>query len=134
MAHNPELEQIASKLSELTVMQMADLAHLLEDKWGVKPMAAAPMVVAAAPAAGEGAEQKTEFNVEVVGLASPDDKMKMIKWWRSHDASLSLAQAKEKAEAAAPTAPQLAAENLSKADADKLKAAIEASGGVVKLA
>ena len=77
-----DIQTIANQLSELTVMQMAELSKLLEEKWGVSAAAAAPMMMAAAgaPAAGGAAapaEEKTEFAVHL--MAAGDKKINVIK-------------------------------------------------------
>ena len=119
-----DLNVIVDQLSSLTVLQAAELAKLLEEKWGVS--AAAPVAVAAA-AAGAGAapiEEKTEF--DVILLSSGDKKIQVIKEVRAIT-SLGLKEAKDLVEAA----PKAVKEGVSKDEAAKIKAQIEAAGGQV---
>ena len=118
-----DLNTIADSLSSLTVMEAAELASMLEEKWGVS--AAAPVAVAAGggPAA-EVAEEKTEFDVILVAIG--DKKIQVIKEVRSIT-SLGLKEAKELVEGA----PRAVREGVTREDADKIKAQIEAVGGQV---
>ncbi len=118
-----DLNTIAESLSSLTVMEAAELASLLEEKWGVS--AAAPVAVAAGggPAA-EVAEEKTEFDVILVAIG--DKKIQVIKEVRSIT-SLGLKEAKELVEGA----PRAVREGVTREEADKIKAQIEAVGGQV---
>ena len=119
-----DLNAIADQLSELTVMEAAELSTLLEEKWGVT--AAAPVAVAAGPAAaGEAAaEVKDEFDVILV--AAGDKKIQVIKEVRAIT-GLGLKEAKELVEGA----PKPVKEAVSKDEADKLKEQIEGAGGQV---
>ena len=120
-----DLNAIVEQLSELTVMEAAELAKLLEESWGVS--AAAPVAVAAgAPAAGadEAAEEKDEFDVILV--AAGDKKIQVIKEVRTIT-GLGLKEAKELVEGA----PKPIKEGVSKEDASKLKEQGEAAGGQV---
>ncbi len=121
-----DLNQIADKLSSLTVMEAAELTRLLEEKWGVS--AAAPIVVAAAGAApgAAAAEEKTEF--DVVLISAGDKKIQVIKEVRAIT-SLGLKEAKELVEGA----PKPIKEGVSRDEAAKLKAQIEAAGGQVDI-
>jgi large subunit ribosomal protein L7/L12 len=122
-----DLNAIADQLSGLTVMEAAELAKLLEDKWGVS--AAAPVAVAAAPGAGgeaAAAEEKTEF--DVILLSSGDKKIQVIKEVRAIT-SLGLKEAKELVE----SAPKAVKEGVAKDEAEKLKEQIEAAGGQVDI-
>ena len=117
-----DLNTIVDQLSSLSVMEAADLAKLLEEKWGVT--AAAPMAMAAA-APGEGAaavEEKDEF--DVILISSGDKKIQVIKEVRAITA-LGLKEAKELVE----SAPKAIKEAVSKDEAAKLKEQIEAAGG-----
>jgi len=117
-----DLNTIVDQLSSLSVMEAADLAKLLEEKWGVT--AAAPMAMAAA-APGEGAaavEEKDEF--DVILISSGDKKIQVIKEVRAITA-LGLKEAKELVE----SAPKAIKEGVSKDEAAKLKEQIEAAGG-----
>ncbi len=119
-----DLNTIVDQLSSLSVMEAADLAKLLEEKWGVT--AAAPMAVAAA-APGEGAaaaEEKDEF--DVILISSGDKKIQVIKEVRAIT-GLGLKEAKELVE----SAPKAIKEAVAKDEADKLREQIEAAGGQV---
>jgi len=121
-----DLNVIVEQLSGLTVMQAAELAKLLEEKWGVS--AAAPVAVAAAGsgAAAAPVEEKTEF--DVILLSSGDKKIQVIKEVRAIT-SLGLKEAKDLVEAA----PKPVKEGVSKDEAAKIKAQIEAAGGQVDI-
>ncbi len=123
-----KLEKIVEDLSSLTVLEAADLAKLLEDKWGVS--AAAPVAVAA-PAGGAAAaaapvEEQTEFTVMLVGVG--DKKIEVIKEVRAITA-LGLKEAKDLVEGA----PKAVKEGVNKADAEKFKAQLEKAGAKVEL-
>jgi len=121
-----DLNVIVDQLSSLTVLQAAELAKLLEEKWGVS--AAAPVAVAAAGAGSAAApvEEKTEF--DVILLSSGDKKIQVIKEVRAIT-SLGLKEAKDLVEAA----PKAVKEGVSKDEAAKIKAQIEAAGGQVDI-
>ena len=120
------LEKLVEELSALTVLEAAELSKLLEEKWGVS--AAAPVAVAAAGggAAAAPAEVKDEFTV--VLAAAGDKKINVIKAVREIT-GLGLKEAKDLVEAA----PKPIKEGVPKADADKLKAKLEAEGAKVEL-
>ena len=120
------LEKIVDELSSLTVLEAAELAKLLEAKWGVS--AAAAVAVAAAPAAAAAApvEEKTEFTV--VLAAAGDKKIEVIKEVRAIT-SLGLKEAKDLVEGA----PKPVKEGVSKEEAEKIKAALEKVGAKVEL-
>ncbi len=119
------LEKLVEELSALTVLEAAQLSKLLEEKWGVS--AAAPVAVAAAGgAAAAPAEVKDEFTV--VLTAAGDKKINVIKVVREIT-GLGLKEAKDLVEAA----PKPIKEGVPKADAEKLKAKIEAEGAKVEL-
>jgi large subunit ribosomal protein L7/L12 len=120
------LEKLVEELSALTVLEAAQLSKLLEEKWGVS--AAAPVAVAAAPgaAAAAPAEAKDEFTV--VLAAAGDKKINVIKAVREIT-GLGLKEAKDLVEGA----PKPVKEGVPKADADKLKAKLEAEGAKVEL-
>ncbi|MBL4613635.1 MAG: 50S ribosomal protein L7/L12 [Magnetovibrio sp.] len=119
------IEQIAEDLSALTVMEAAELATLLEDKWGVS--AAAPVAVAAGPAAGgEAAEEQTEFNVILASFG--EKKINVIKEVRAITA-LGLKEAKELVEGA----PKAVKEAVSKDEAEEIKKKLEAVGATVEI-
>ena len=122
-----KLDKIVEDLSSLTVLEAADLAKLLEEKWGVS--AAAAVAVAAAPGAGGGAaaaEEKTEFTVMLTGAG--DKKIEVIKEVRAIT-GLGLKEAKDLVEGA----PKAVKEGVNKADAEKFKAQLEKAGAKVDL-
>ncbi len=122
------LEKIVEDLSALTVLEAAELAKLLEEKWGVS--AAAAVAVAAAPAAGgaggAAAEEKTEFNV--ILASAGDKKIEVIKEVRGIT-GLGLKEAKDLVEGA----PKPIKEGASKEEAEKIKATLEKVGAKVEL-
>ncbi len=122
------LEKIVDELSSLTVLEAAELAKLLEGKWGVS--AAAAVAVAAAPAGGAAAaapvEEQTEFSVVLSAIG--DKKIEVIKEVRAITA-LGLKEAKDLVEAA----PKPVKEGVSKEEAEKIKAALEKAGAKVEL-
>jgi large subunit ribosomal protein L7/L12 len=115
-----DLNSIADQLSGLTVMEAAELATLLEDKWGVS--AAAPVAVAAAGAPAEAAEEQTEF--DVILISSGDKKIQVIKEVRAIT-GLGLKEAKDLVEGA----PKSVKEGVAKDEADAIKKKIEEAGG-----
>jgi large subunit ribosomal protein L7/L12 len=122
-----DLNEIAETLSSLTVMEAAELATLLEEKWGVS--AAAPVAVAAAAgpvAAGEAAEEKTEFDVILTTFG--DKKIQVIKEVRSIT-GLGLKEAKELVEGV----PKALKEGVTKDESETIKKAIEEAGGQVDI-
>ncbi|AWZ00971.1 MAG: 50S ribosomal protein L7/L12 [Parvibaculaceae bacterium] len=121
-----DLEKIADDLSNLTVLEAAELSKLLEEKWGVS--AAAPVAVAAAAGgdAGAPAEEKTEFSV--VLTAAGDKKINVIKEVRAIT-GLGLKEAKELVEGA----PKEVKADCPKAEADELKKKLEDAGASVEL-
>ncbi len=122
------LEKIVDELSSLTVLEAAELATLLESKWGVS--AAAAVAVAAAPsgagAAAAPVEEQTEFTVVLSAIG--DKKIEVIKEVRAITA-LGLKEAKDLVEAA----PKPIKEGVSKEEAEKIKAALEKAGAKVEL-
>jgi large subunit ribosomal protein L7/L12 len=121
------LEKIVEDLSSLTVLEAAELAKLLEEKWGVS--AAAAVAVAAGPAAGAAAapaEEQTEFTVILAAIG--DKKIEVIKEVRAVT-GLGLKEAKDLVEAA----PKRVKESVSKEEAEKIKAALEKAGAKVEL-
>ena len=118
------LEKLVDELSTLTVLEAAELSKMLEEKWGVS--AAAPVAVAAAGAAAPAAEVKDEFTVMLTSAG--DKKINVIKVVREIT-GLGLKEAKDLVEAA----PKAVKEGVPKADAEKLKAKIEAEGAKVEL-
>ena len=119
------LEKLVEELSTLTVLEAAQLSKLLEEKWGVS--AAAPVAVAAAGAAAAApVEVKDEFTVMLTAVG--DKKINVIKAVREIT-GLGLKEAKDLVEAA----PKAVKEGVPKADAEKLKAKLEAEGAKVEL-
>lgn len=119
------LDKIVEDLSKLTVMEAADLTKLLEEKWGVS--AAAPVAVAAAPAAaGEAAAEKTEFNV--ILASAGDKKIEVIKVVRAIT-GLGLKEAKDLVDGA----PAPVKEGVDKAQAEDIKAKLEEAGAKIEI-
>ena len=124
-----DLQKIVDDLSSLTVLEAAELAKLLEEKWGVSAAAA---VAVAGPAAGGGGgaaapvEEKTEFTV--VLAAAGDKKIEVIKEVRAIT-GLGLKEAKDLVEGA----PKPVKESVNKEEADKIKAQLEKAGAKVEL-
>ncbi len=121
-----DLNAIADQLSSLTVMEAAELAKTLEEKWGVS--AAAPMVIGAAASAApaEAAEEQTEF--DVILLAAGDKKIQVIKEVRAIT-GLGLKEAKALVE----EAPKPVKEAVAQDEAAKLKEKLEAAGAQVDI-
>ena len=121
-----DLQKIVDELSTLTVLEAADLAKMLEEKWGVS--AAAAVAVAAGPAGGgaAAAEEKTEFTV--VLAAAGEKKIEVIKEVRALT-GLGLKEAKDLVEGA----PKTVKEGANKEEADKIKATLEKVGAKVEL-
>ena len=123
------LEKIAEELSSLTVLEAADLAKLLEEKWGVS--AAAPVAVAAAvpggaAGGGEVAEEQTEFDVVLATIG--EKKINVIKEVRAMT-GLGLKEAKDLVE----SAPKAIKEGVTKNEAEELKKTLEGVGATVEL-
>ena len=120
-----DLSKIVEDLSKLTVLEAADLAKMLEEKWGVT--AAAAVAVAAAPGAAAAAvEEKTEFTVVLTAVG--DKKIEVIKEVRALT-GLGLKEAKDLVEAA----PKNVKEGVNKEEAAKIKATLEKVGAKVEL-
>jgi large subunit ribosomal protein L7/L12 len=123
-----DLSKLVDELSNLTVLEAAELAKMLEEKWGVS--AAAAVAVAAAPGAGGAAaapvEEKTEFTV--VLAAAGDKKIEVIKEVRAIT-GLGLKEAKDLVEGA----PKTVKEGVNKADSEAMKKKLEAVGAKVEL-
>src|SRR3954470_8839448 len=121
-----KLEKLVEELSTLSVLEAAELSKLLEEKWGVS--AAAPVAVAAGPAAAapaEAAEEQTEFTV--VLTAGGDKKINVIKEVRGVRPDLGLKEAKDLVEGA----PANVKENVSKQEAEEIKKKLEEAGAKV---
>ncbi len=122
-----DLQKIVDELSGLTVLEAADLAKMLEEKWGVS--AAAAVAVAAGPAGGgaaTAAEEKTEFTVVLASVG--DKKIEVIKEVRALT-GLGLKEAKDLVEGA----PKTVKEGVAKDEANKIKATLEKVGAKVEL-
>ena len=120
-----DLQKIVDDLSSLTVLEAAELAKLLEEKWGVSA-AAAVAVAGPAAAAAAPAEEKTEFTV--VLAAAGDKKIEVIKEVRAIT-GLGLKEAKDLVEGA----PKPVKEGVNKEEAEKIKAQLEKAGAKVEL-
>jgi len=122
-----DLEKIADSLSELTIMEAADLVKMLEEKWGVEAAKGGGMMMAM-PAGGgaEAAEEQTEFDVHLTGIG--DKKIQVIKVVREIT-GLGLKEAKDLVEAY----PKAIKEGIPKEDAEKIKEKIEAQGGAAEI-
>ena len=124
-----DLNALVDQLSELTVLEAADLAKLLEEKWGVSAAAAVAVAGPAAGGAGAGAaaaEEKTEFDVILTGDGGK--KINVIKEVRAIT-QLGLTEAKALVEGA----PKAVKEGVSKDEAEKIKAQLEAAGATVEV-
>jgi large subunit ribosomal protein L7/L12 len=124
-----DLTKIVDELSKLTVLEAAELAKLLEEKWGVSAAAAAPMMMmpgAGAGAAAAAAEEQTEFTV--ILKSGGDKKINVIKEVRAIT-GLGLKEAKDLVEAGGKTVK----EGVSKDEAQKIKKQLEDQGAVVEL-
>ena len=123
-----DLSKLVDELSNLTVLEAAELAKMLEEKWGVS--AAAAVAVAAGPAAGgagaAAAEEKTEFTVVLAAVG--DKKIEVIKEVRALT-GLGLKEAKDLVEGA----PKPVKEGVNKDEAEKVKAQLEKAGAKVEL-
>ena len=120
-----DLAKLVDELSALTVMEAADLSKMLEEKWGVSA-AAAVAVAAGGAAGGAAAEEKTEF--DVILEAAGDNKINVIKEIRTIT-NLGLKEAKDLVDGA----PKTIKEGAPKAEADEIKAKLEAAGAKVTL-
>ena len=121
-----DLAKLVDELSALTVMEAADLAKMLEEKWGVS--AAAAVAVAGAPAAGgaAGGEEKTEFDVVLAEAGA--NKINVIKEVRTIT-GLGLKEAKDLVDGA----PKTVKEGVAKAEAEEMKKKLEEAGAKVEL-
>jgi large subunit ribosomal protein L7/L12 len=125
------MEVLVDQLSSLTVLQATQLAKLLEEKWGVS--AAAPVAMAAMPAAGAVAEQaaeQTEFSVVLKAVG--EKKIEVIKEIRAFVSGLGLKEAKELVDSV-ESGPKTVKEGISKDDAKKMKEALEKAGATVEV-
>ena len=122
----PDLEKIIDDLSNLTVMEAAELSNLLEEKWGVS--AAAPVAVAAAAGAGDVAEASASDEVDVILTAFGDKKINVIKEVRAIT-QLGLKEAKELVEGA----PKPVKEGVGKDEAEEIKKKLEEAGATIEI-
>ncbi|WP_313671137.1 50S ribosomal protein L7/L12 [Sandarakinorhabdus sp.] len=121
-----DLNSIVEQLSALTVLEAADLAKMLEEKWGVSAAAAVAVAAGPAAAAAPAAEEQTEFDVILTGDGGK--KINVIKEVRAIT-GLGLTEAKTLVE----SAPKAIKEGVSKADAEKIKKQLEEAGATVEL-
>jgi len=121
-----ELSKIVDELSKLTVLEAADLAKMLEEKWGVTAAAAVAVAAGPAGAGAAAAEEKTEFTVMLAAVG--DKKIEVIKEVRALT-GLGLKEAKDLVEAA----PKAVKEGVNKEEADKIKTTLEKVGAKVEL-
>ena len=121
-----DLNKLVEELSTLTVLEAADLAKMLEEKWGVSAAAAVAVAGPAAAAAGPAAEEQTEFDVILTGDGGK--KINVIKEVRTIT-GLGLTEAKTLVE----SAPKAVKEGVAKAEAEKLKKQLEEAGATVEL-
>jgi len=121
-----DLNALVESLSELTVLEAAELSKLLEEKWGVSAAAAVAAPAAGGGAAAPAAEEKTEFDVILTGDGGK--KINVIKEVRAITA-LGLTEAKALVEGA----PKAIKEGVSKDEAAKIKAQLEAAGATVEV-
>ncbi len=128
-----DLEKLADELSNLTVIEVAELSKMLEEKWGVSAAAAAPAVVAAVPGAaggdagaGAAAEEKTEFDAVLASIG--DKKINVIKEVRAIT-GLGLKEAKDLVEGA----PKAIKEGVPKDEAEEIKKKLEEAGASVEI-
>ena len=121
-----DLQKIVDDLSSLTVLEAADLAKMLEEKWGVSAAAAVAVAAGPAGAGAAAAEEKTEFTV--VLAAAGDKKIEVIKEVRALT-GLGLKEAKDLVEGA----PKTVKDGATKDEAEKIKATLEKVGAKVEL-
>ncbi len=120
------LQKIVDELSGLTVLEAAELAKMLEEKWGVSAAAPVAMMAAGAAAPAAAVEEKTEFNVILTAVGA--QKINVIKEVRAIT-SLGLKEAKDLVEGA----PKAVKEGVNKDEAEKIKKQLEAAGATVEL-
>jgi large subunit ribosomal protein L7/L12 len=121
-----DLQKIVDELSTLTVLEAAELAKMLEEKWGVSAAAPVAMMAAGGGAPAAVAEEKTEFNVILTAVGA--QKINVIKEVRAIT-SLGLKEAKDLVEGA----PKPVKEGVNKDEAEKIKKQLEAAGATVEL-
>jgi len=121
-----DIAKLVEDLSQLTVMEAAELAKALEEAWGVSAAAAVAVAPAGGGAAAEAVEEKTEFDVILTGDGGK--KIQVIKEVRAIT-NLGLTEAKTLVE----SAPKAIKEGVNKAEAEEIKNKIEAAGGTVEI-
>ena len=121
-----DIKKLVEELSKLTVMEAAELSKALEEEWGVSAAAAVAVAGPAAAGGGEAAEEQSEFDVILTGDGGK--KIQVIKEVRAIT-QLGLTDAKALVE----SAPKAVKEGVNKAEAEEIKAKIEAAGGTVEL-
>lgn len=121
-----DLQKIVDQLSSLTVIEAAELAKMLEEKWGVSAAAPVAMMAAGGGAAAAPVEEQTEFTVVLTGAGA--QKINVIKEVRAIT-SLGLKEAKDLVEGA----PKPVKEGVSKDEAEKIKKQLEGAGATVEL-
>lgn len=121
-----DLAKLVDELSALTVMEAADLSKMLEEKWGVSAAAAVAVAAGGAAAGAAAAEEKTEF--DVILAESGANKINVIKEIRAIT-QLGLKEAKDLVDGA----PKTVKEGVAKAEAEEIKAKLEAAGAKVEL-
>ncbi len=121
-----KFQDLVSKIEEMSVLDLAELVKILEDKFGVSAAAPAMMMAGGGAAAGEAAEEKTEFDVELTGAG--DNKIGVIKAVRAIT-GLGLKEAKSIVDAA----PGMVKEGVPKEQAEEMKKQIEEAGGSAEL-
>jgi large subunit ribosomal protein L7/L12 len=122
-------EQILDAIAEMTVLEVSDLIKAMEEKFGVTAAAPVAVMAGGAAAGGAPAEEQTEFTVTLKGLSADDKKIAVIKEVRTVT-GLGLKEAKDLVEGA----PKTLKENVSKDEANKIKEAITAAGGIIEIA
>lgn len=122
-----DLTKIVEELSNLTVLEAAELSKMLEEKWGVSAAAAVAVAATGAAAGATATEEKTEFDVELTD-AGPN-KINVIKEIRAIVPDLGLKEAKELVE----SAPKIIKSGVSKDEAEKIKKQLEAVGAKVTI-
>lgn len=127
MALSETGKKVMEMVEKMTVLELADLVKEMEEKFGVS--AAAPVAVAAAPAAGEVQQAEEKSNYDVVLAACGDKKLDVIKALREINNTLGLVEAKTLAE----SAPKVILEGAKKEDAESAKKKLEAAGAKVEL-
>ena len=127
MSENITREQVIDFLSNMTVMQMADLVKELEDKWGVEAAAGGAVMMTPTDGGGEAKEEQTEFDVVLKSFGAK--KIAVIKAIRAAISGLGLKEAKTLVE----SAPVAVKEAVSKEEGEELKKALEDAGAEVEL-